>query len=54
MHCREQEGSFMSRIEKPFWTRIFIAAFAVGTLGLLGSAIAVAERTHAQIATDAN
>lgn len=40
----------MSRIEKPFWTRIFLAAFAVGTLGLLGSAIAVAERTHASIA----
>jgi nucleoside-diphosphate-sugar epimerase len=42
-----EEG--MGRIEKPFWTRIFLAAFAVGTLGLLGSAIAVAERTHASI-----
>lgn len=39
----------MSRIEKPFWTRIFLAAFALGTLGLLGSAIAVAEHTHASI-----
>lgn len=39
----------MSRIEKPVWTRIFLAAFALGTLGLMGSAIAVAERTHANI-----
>jgi hypothetical protein len=39
----------MSRFEKPFWTRLFLAAFALGTLGLLGSAIAVAERTHASI-----
>lgn len=46
----EQEGPFMSRIEKPVWTRIFLAAFALGTLGLLGSAIAVAEHTHASIA----
>ena len=47
--AREQEKQAMSRIEKPFWTRIFLAAFAVGTLGLLGSAIAVAEHTHASI-----
>lgn len=45
----------MSRIEKPFWTRIVLAVFALGTLGLLSLAIAVEERTHAgieQIAVD--
>jgi hypothetical protein len=40
----------MTRIEKPFWTHLFLAAFAVGTLGLLVSAIAVVEHTHASIA----
>jgi hypothetical protein len=49
-HAVAEQESFMNRIEKPFWTHIFLAAFALGTLGLLGSAIAVAERTHASIA----
>ena len=49
MHSREQEKFFMSRIEKPFWTRLIIGVFAVGTLCLLSLAIAVEERTHAGI-----
>ena len=39
----------MSRFERPFWIHVFLAAFAVGTLGLLASAIAVVEHTHASI-----